>query len=64
VSCFQWSSHGEFHELCPELGTHLSGPDRHDVSARMFALLQDQLGRGARLGYITHEKIVTHTVHI
>jgi DNA-binding response OmpR family regulator len=62
VICLQWSSLGEFHEFCPELAVHLSGPDRDDVHQRMAAAIRDQLAQGTRLGFTTHEKIVTHII--
>ncbi|MGC4074555.1 MAG: response regulator [Nibricoccus sp.] len=63
VICFQWSSLGEFHELCPELGIHLSGPDRDDVNQRMSAAIHENLAQGAQLGFTTHEKTVTHLIY-
>ena len=62
VTCLQWASHGEFHEFCPELVVHLSGSERDDVHRRMSAAIRDQLMQGTRLGYTTHEKIVTHII--
>jgi CheY-like chemotaxis protein len=62
VTCFQWASLGEFHEFCPELGIHLSGHERDDTNARMSAAIEQQLAEGARLGFITHERAVTHII--
>ncbi len=62
VTCFQWSAQGEFHEFCPELAIHLSSTDRDDVNRRMTSAIRDQLTQGARLGFTTHEKTITHIV--
>jgi CheY-like chemotaxis protein len=62
LPCFQWLLRGEHYEFCPELALQLSGPDRDEVSRRMSAAIREKLSSGTVLGFITHEKIITHVV--
>jgi CheY-like chemotaxis protein len=62
VPCFQWLLRGEHHEFCPELGLRFSGPDRDEVSRRMTAAIREKIAGGTVLGYVTHEKVITHVV--
>jgi CheY-like chemotaxis protein len=62
VLCFQWVLRGEYHEFCPELSLHLSGADRDDVSRRMSIAVREKIAGGTPLGFVTHEKTITHVV--
>jgi CheY-like chemotaxis protein len=62
VTCFQWVQSDQFHEYCPELGLHCTGESREAVGRRMFEMLREQIGKGAKLGFATHERVVTHVV--
>jgi two-component system, chemotaxis family, chemotaxis protein CheY len=64
VPCFQWMLRGEYHEFCPELSLHLTGADRDDVSRRMSLAVREKIAGGTSLGFVTHEKTVTHVVQL
>ena len=62
VNCFQWFQHGAYHEYCPELKKHLTGPDRNEVSMRMNALLHEHAGKGEPLGFTIQERVRAYLV--
>lgn len=62
VSCFQWQAGGGFHQYCPELNLAVYGTTKAEAAAHMKSLLREHSGRGAALGAISHESIVTHLV--
>lgn len=62
VNCFQWFADGAYHEYCPELKQHLSGPDRDDISLKMQALLQSHVSQGTPLGFTTQERVRSYLV--
>ena len=62
VSSFQWFEHGTYHEYCPEITTHLTGTDRHELSQRMQSLLQEFALKGAALGFTNQERVHCYTV--
>jgi len=62
VHCFQWFSQGVYHEYCPELKQHLTGPDRHELSIRMLALLHEHAGNGTPLGFTSQERVRSYLV--
>jgi CheY-like chemotaxis protein len=62
VTCFQWATHGEVFQFCPELNLTVSGPTKDDVTNRMLLALRERLAKGGNLGYTNHEMIVTHVV--
>jgi PleD family two-component response regulator len=62
VNCFQWFEHGAYHEYCPELKAHLTGPNRDEVSNRMQALLHEHAEKGTPLGFTTQERVRSYMV--
>ncbi len=64
VSCYQWSSQGQFFEYCPELDLKLAAPSREEVTRLMLSRLQEAAVSGTSLGYTTHEKPTTHLVQV
>lgn len=54
--CFQWVQDGACHEYCPEVGLHLTGSNRVEVSNRMQEQLHERWTQGATLGRITQER--------
>lgn len=62
VSCFQWRAGGRFHQYCPELNLAVAGATKAETASRMKAQLHEHTERGAALGAISHECIVTHVV--
>ena len=62
VSSFQWFEHGTYHEFCPEISAHLTGPDRAEVARRIQTLLHESAAKGVPLGFTSQERVQSHTV--